>query len=120
MLYADDLALHSESLESLKGKLKALAGALESKRLRVNVAKTKMMISSEKARKVRKEWKFPLAACRKVIGSGSILCQFCNCWIYKSYKRCSDDCNEIRTQDYLVHKQSLNQSGLMVECFFIN
>lgn len=34
--------------------------------LRVNINKTKMMISSGKANKVRKEGRFPCIVCRKV------------------------------------------------------
>ena len=48
--------------------------------------KNKMMISSEIAGKVRKEWKFSCAVCRNVLGNNSILCQFCNCWVHE---RCS-------------------------------
>ena len=46
--YANDLVLFSETLEGLKGRLKVWKGAWESKGLRLNVKKTKMMISSEK------------------------------------------------------------------------
>ena len=41
LLYDDDLALVSEPLESLKGRLEAWKGALESKGLRANVNMTK-------------------------------------------------------------------------------
>ena len=41
LLYDDDLALVSETLESLKGRLEAWKGALESKGLRANVNMTK-------------------------------------------------------------------------------
>ena len=49
------------------------------------VNKTKMMITS-KIWKVTLEGKFPCAVFRKVLGSNSILCQFCRCWVHK---RCS-------------------------------
>ncbi|KAK4300947.1 hypothetical protein Pmani_026888 [Petrolisthes manimaculis] len=45
MLYADDLALTCETMEGLLVKLKTWRKALESKGLRVNVTKTKVMIS---------------------------------------------------------------------------
>ena len=54
LLYTDDLAL-----ESLKSRLEAWKRALKSKGLRVNVKKTKMMISSESARELSVEGKFP-------------------------------------------------------------
>ena len=48
-LYADDLALFSESVDGLKGGREAGKGVLESKRLIVNVRK-KFIISIEKTR----------------------------------------------------------------------
>ena len=74
------------TLEGLKGKLEAQKGALESKGLRVNVKKTKIMISSENDGMVKTEDKFSCAVYRKGVGSNSILCQFCRWWVYK---RCS-------------------------------
>ena len=44
MFYADELALVSETLRGLKVRLEAWKGALESKGLRVNVKKTKMIL----------------------------------------------------------------------------
>ena len=83
LLYADDLAFVSETLKGLKGRLEAwsLKGALESKGLRVNAKKTKMMISCENAGKVTVEGKFLCVFCRKGLGSNSILCQSCRCWV---------------------------------------
>lgn len=43
------------------------------KRLKMNV-QTKMMVSSEKARKVNEGMKPPLGVCRDVVGSNAILC----------------------------------------------
>ena len=64
----------SENLESLKGRLgEAWKGALELKKVRVNVKKTKMMISSKNVGKVTIEGTFPCAACRKSVGRKSIL-----------------------------------------------
>ena len=86
LLYAVDLALVSETLEDLEGRLEAWKGALESEWLRVNVKKAKIMINSESARKVKIESKFPCTVCRKGVGRNSILSQFCRCWLHK---RCS-------------------------------
>ena len=57
MLSANDLLLVNETLEGLKGRLKAWNRVLESKGLRL----TKMMISRENARKVTMENRFPCA-----------------------------------------------------------
>ena len=53
LLYAGDLALVSKIREGLNRPLEAWKGAFETKRLRVNVKKTKMMASSENAGKVK-------------------------------------------------------------------
>lgn len=56
---------------------------LESKELRVNVKKRKMIISGENAGKVTGEAKLPCDVCRKCIGSTSILYNCCRCWLHK-------------------------------------
>ena len=48
ILYADDLVLMSESLEDLWGRFQRGRRALEGKELKVNVGKTKMMVSGTK------------------------------------------------------------------------
>ena len=53
-------------LEGLEGRLEAWKGALESKLLRINFKKTKM-ISSENAGKITIEIKFRCAFCRKLL-----------------------------------------------------
>ena len=58
--YADGLALVNETPERLKGRLEAWKRALKLKRLRVNVKKTKVMISFENSGKSTGEGKFPL------------------------------------------------------------
>ena len=42
-----------------------------------------MMITSENVGKVTIEGNFPCAVCRKGVGSNSIHCQFCRCWVHK-------------------------------------
>lgn len=61
-----DLAIAGESFQSLKGKLEAWKRTLESKSVRVNVQKTKMILSSQKTRKFRIEGKFPCVAVEKM------------------------------------------------------
>ena len=65
--------------------MEAWKGPLESKVLRVNVKKGKMMSSSGNAGKVTVEEKSPFALYRKGLGSNSIFCQFCRCWMHKRY-----------------------------------
>ena len=74
MVYPDDVALVSESLKGLNEKLEVWKRALKSKTLRVNVKTTKMMISSEKARKVKTQGSFLVEFAERM--SNCILCQF--------------------------------------------
>ena len=53
--------------------LEVWKGVMESKGLRVNVKKTKMMSNSVNTGKVTMEGKFPCAVCRKSVGSNCIL-----------------------------------------------
>ena len=78
LFYADDLALVPETIEGLKGRLETWKGTLESEGLKVNLKKTKMMIS-ENAGKVTKEATFPCAVSRNGVGNNSILSQICRC-----------------------------------------
>ena len=83
LLYADDLTLVSETLEGLEGRLQLWKGRLESNGLRVNVKKTKVMISSVNAGEVSEKGKFPWAVFGKGVSSNFIFCKFCTCWVHK-------------------------------------
>ncbi|KAK3868503.1 hypothetical protein Pcinc_026104 [Petrolisthes cinctipes] len=83
MLYAEDLALTCETMEGLLVKLKTLRKALESKGLRVNVTKTKVMISGCNVGKPPEKGKFPCSVCGKGVGSNSIFCGTCKHWVHK-------------------------------------
>ena len=63
------MTLLCETLEDPKGTLEAWKGALESKELRVNVKKTKTIISCEDAGKITIRDKFPGTIWRKDVGS---------------------------------------------------
>ena len=83
LLYADDLVMISESLEDLKEKLRTWKQGLESKGLKVNVGKTKAMISRHDAPKSEiKSIKYPCGVCSKGTGSNSIFCTRCKKWVH--------------------------------------
>ena len=76
----------SDTHLGLKGRLETWKNALESKGLRVNVKKTKKIITDGgNSAKVTMEGRFPCAAYKNGVGINSILCQFCRCWVYKRY-----------------------------------
>ena len=86
LLYADDLAIIAESLDELESTYIAWKTSIESKGLRVNLGKTKVMISGTKRGKAFPEGKFPCGVCLKGVASNSIFCKYCKCWVHK---RCS-------------------------------
>ena len=86
LLYADDLALVSETIEGLKGKLESWKQVLESGGLRVNLGKTKVMVSGCDVGKVREQGKYPCGVCHKGVGVNSVYCHSCKHWVHY---RCS-------------------------------
>ena len=86
LLYADDLVLVAESMEELEERFQGWKNGMESKGLCVNMNKTKIMISGIGEGAVVKSGKWPCGVCGKGVGSNSIMCSQCSCWIHK---RCS-------------------------------
>ena len=65
-----------------------------------------MMISGENAGKVTIKGKFLCAVCRKDVGSNSILCQFCRCWVHK---RCSGIRGKLKVDSKFKCQTCMNQ-----------
>jgi hypothetical protein len=87
LLYADDLALIAESEEELLQKIKYWKEGVESKGLRVNVMKTKVLKCQGKACSERETGKWPCSVCRTGVGRNSILCTACKKWVHKKCSR---------------------------------
>uniref|UniRef100_A0A0L8FL75 Reverse transcriptase domain-containing protein n=1 Tax=Octopus bimaculoides TaxID=37653 RepID=A0A0L8FL75_OCTBM len=83
LLYADDLALIAESLSELEEKFQVWKQGLESKSLRVNLAKTKVLISRKADKSQIPSVRWPCSVCRKSIGRNSIRCIWCKLWTHK-------------------------------------
>ena len=86
LFYADDLCLIAETEEKLMVKIRCWKKGMESKGLRVNMSKTKVMCCKVGAGQVEKTGKWPCGVCRKGVGVNSILCTKCKQWVHK---RCS-------------------------------
>ena len=82
-LYADDLVIISESLEELQQKLFLWKTNMEEKGLRVNMGKTKVLISGPNLDVLQKSGKYPCAVCLKGVGTNSIFCGGCSSWVHK-------------------------------------
>ena len=83
LLYADDLVLIADTMDELLSKLGNWKKHLEAKGLRVNMGKTKIMISGKNLHSPRDSGKHPCGVCRKGVGSNSIICCGCQLWIHK-------------------------------------
>jgi len=82
ILYADDLVLMAESMRDLRVKFNGWKEALERKGLKVNIAKTKCMVSGESS-KCESSSIDPCGVCGRRVGDNSIRCEGCNFWVHK-------------------------------------
>ena len=87
MLCAHDLFFLAERFEGLMTKMAIWKNGLESKGLKVNMGKTKVMISSRDLHTLQSSGKYPCAICRKGVGKNWIFCSGCSFWVHK---KCSD------------------------------
>ena len=79
ILYADNLVLMNESMEILKEKFLKWKKAFESKRLKVNLKKTKVMVGDSKE-DVFMSKVDPCTKCGKRTMTNSVLCARCDKW----------------------------------------
>src|SRR2546426_367144 len=70
-------------MEELTVKLEKWKESLETKGLRVNLSKTKVMRCSDRDRQPQASGKYPCGICKKGVGSNSIECTGCKKWIHK-------------------------------------
>ena len=82
-LYADDLAIITESLEECVRRLLTWKEAMEKKGLRVNAGKTKIMIYCMGVDLLQSSGKFPCGDCCTGVGSNSVFCYACKYWVHK-------------------------------------
>ena len=104
--------LVNKTLAGMKGRLEASEEV--SKGLTGNVKKTKMLISSENARKVTYGDKFLGAVYRKAVRSKYILCQFCTHWLHN---KCSstngklEEDNKFKCQILATQRTDIAEDG---------
>jgi len=83
LLYADDLAVIAETEEALIKRLNEWKDSMESKGMRVNMNKTKVMISGERQKVRQKAVRWPCWVCLKGVGSNSLQCTSFQKWVHK-------------------------------------
>merc|ERR1712121_463041 len=82
LLFVDDLVIVDTSLERLIERVLEWKNGLDSKGLRVNMSKTKFMVSGRNLGVLHDSGKHPCAVCRKGVRENSILCTKCDLWVH--------------------------------------
>ena len=77
LLYADNLVVMADSLEECIANLKTWKDSMERKGLRVNMKKTKLMVSGPGLDLLQDSGAFPCAVCSSGVGVNSIGCSKC-------------------------------------------
>lgn len=83
LLYADDLVAVADSLEKLLEKVETWKTGMEEKGLRVNMGKTKILVSGSQLDLLKKTGKDSCAVCLTGTGCNAILCGGCSLWVHK-------------------------------------
>ena len=81
ILYVDDVVLMSENLEDLRERFQNWRDALESKGMKENIRKTKMMVSGAERESVSSKLD-PSGICGKRVMSNAVMCTVCKKWIH--------------------------------------
>ena len=81
LLHSDNLVIMSEDMEDLKERFWNWKDALESKGLKVNTRKTKVMVSGSKEELFKSKID-PFGAFRRRVMANSVLCTKCGNWVH--------------------------------------
>ena len=83
ILYTDDIVLIVESMEKLQEKISTLKSEIESKGLKVNLVKTKVMVSKIGQISIKpSSMKDPCGICGRKTMANAVLCKSCGNWIH--------------------------------------
>ena len=82
-MYADDLVVIAETEQDLIKSLNEWKNNVENRGVRVNMNKTKVMISGERQKPVHKVARWPCGVCGRGVGSNSIQYTSCQKWVHK-------------------------------------
>ena len=77
ILYADDLMVRAQSMDEVLVKLRTWKSEMEKKGLRVNIGKTKLMVSGSNLDVLKKSRKYTCGVCQAGVGRNAIQCGGC-------------------------------------------
>jgi len=77
LLYADDLVVIAETEDDLIKRLNEWKDFVENRGMRVNINKTRVMISGEWQKVMQKAVRWPCGVCGRGVGNNSIQCTSC-------------------------------------------
>jgi len=85
LLYADDLVVIAETEEDVIKRLNEWKNTCNvvNRGMRVNMNKTKVMISGERQKPLQKAARWPCGVCGRGVGSNSMQCTSCHKWVCK-------------------------------------
>lgn len=86
LLYADDLVLTAESGEEVEQMFNRWKRNLEHRGFRVNMEKTKIMVTGKRTQENIRSGRYPCGVCGRGVGVNSVLCTGCDRWCHG---RCS-------------------------------
>jgi len=86
LLYTDNMAMIAENEDDLL-KRHDWKDNTENRGMRVNMNKTKVMVSGECQKLMQKAARWPRGVSGRSVGSNSIQCSSCQKWVHKWYKR---------------------------------
>ena len=89
--------MRSETKEDLINRLNEWKNNVENRGMRVNMNKTKVVISEERQKPLQKAARWPYGVCGRGVGSNSIQCTSCHKWVHKK-------CSGIKGRMYKVMK----------------
>jgi len=83
LLYADDLVVRAQTKDDLIKRLNEWKDFVENRGMRVNMNKTKVMISGERQKVMQKAVSWPCGVRGRGVGNNSIRCTSCQKWVHR-------------------------------------
>ena len=111
ILYADDLMVSAQSMDELLVKLRTWRSEMEKRGLKVNMGKTKLMVSGSNLDVLRKSGKYPSGVCQAGVGRNAIQHGGCRQWVHK---KCSGIKSPLTSDLNCVALVALVQHGLLM------